>query len=175
MTTPGVLAASLAKRAPGYTSLGLPDPRAATSRSRHRDCADVEDGAVAATSSGWTHIRYSACMGSPGPSTEHAIRAWASSLLQQARIISGLSQRDLSTAAGVPRSTIARIESGQMQPTLPTLQRILIATGVEMRIRLEPYDDHDDVLDALAAADPDRARRARSGVDELATRLTPLP
>ena len=110
-------------------------------------------------------------MGSPGPTTQHAIRAWASSLVQQARLRGGLSQRELALAAGVPRSTIARIESGQMQPTVPMLARILIAAGLEMRIRLEPYDDHDDVLDALAAADPRRARRAKAGTDELAARM----
>lgn len=114
-------------------------------------------------------------MGSPRPSTQHAIRAWAASLLEQARIARGLSQRELAVAAGVPRSTIARIESGQMQPTLPMLQRILIGAGLEMRIRLEPYDDHDDVLDALAASDPDRAQSSRRGVDDLAARLTPMP
>lgn len=82
-----------------------------------------------------------------------------------------MSQRELAVAAQVPRSTIARIESGRMQPTVPMLQKILIAAGWEMRIRLEPYDGHDDVLDALAAADPDRARRTKAGADALAARL----
>jgi len=110
-------------------------------------------------------------MAAAGPSTQHAIRGWASSLLRLARQRSGLSQRELAVTAQVPRSTIARIESGQMQPTVPMLQKILIAAGWEMRIRLEPYDSHDDVLDALAAADPGRARRAKTGADALAARL----
>lgn len=110
-------------------------------------------------------------MATAGPTTQDAIRAWSSSLLRQARQRSGLSQRELARAADVPRSTIARIESGQMQPTVPMLQKILIAAGWEMRIRLEPYDSHNDVLDALAAADPDRARRAKAGADSLAARL----
>ncbi len=120
-------------------------------------------------------MRYSIGMATPGPTTQHALSLWASSLLQQARIITGLSQRGLAAAAGVPRSTVVRIEAGTMQPTLPTLQRILIAAGQEMRIRLEPYDDHDDVLDNLAALDPDRAARAKAGADEFAARMRAAP
>ena len=37
-----------------------------------------------------------------------------------------------------------------MQPTLSMLYRILAAADLEPRIRLERYDDHDDILDALA-------------------------
>jgi hypothetical protein len=43
-----------------------------------------------------------------------------------------------------------------MQPTLPLLYRLLAAADLEPRIRLEAYDDHDDVLDALAHRDPER-------------------
>lgn len=127
---------------------------------------------MSAPSARWTRIRYTRVMARPGPSTEHAIGVWASSLLRQARLRSGLSQRQLSEAAGVPRSTVARVESGQMQPTLPMLERLVLAAGLEMRIRLEPYDDHDDVLDALASADPGRARAARSAADRLAAQLS---
>ncbi|MDT5232526.1 MAG: hypothetical protein QOI39_3026 [Mycobacterium sp.] len=51
----------------------------------------------------------------------------------------------------MPQSTIARIESGARQPSLPVLARILAAVDLEPRIRLETYDDHDDVLDARDA------------------------
>lgn len=69
-------------------------------------------------------------------------------------------------------STVARIETGHVQPTLPMLQTILIAAGWEMRIRRETYDGHDDVLDTLAAVDPARARSAKAGTDALAARLS---
>ena len=82
--------------------------------------------------------------------TEHA----AANLLKLARVEKNLTQRALATAAGVPHSTVARIESGAMQPTLPLLYRLLAAADLEPRIRLLPYDAHDDVLDALAARDP---------------------
>lgn len=63
-------------------------------------------------------------MATAGPSSQHAVRAWASSLPHQARLRSGLSQRELAVAAKVRRSTVARIESGRMQPTVPMLQKI---------------------------------------------------
>jgi transcriptional regulator with XRE-family HTH domain len=59
-----------------------------------------------------------------------------------------MSQRQLAEASGVPQSTIARIESGARQPSLPLLARILAAVDLEPRITLEQYDAHDDVLDA---------------------------
>lgn len=52
-----------------------------------------------------------------------------------------MTQQQSGDAAWVPRSTVARIESVAMQPTFPMLQRLIIATGLEVRTRLEPYDD----------------------------------
>jgi transcriptional regulator with XRE-family HTH domain len=72
----------------------------------------------------------------------------AGNLLRLARMRSGLSQRQLAEAAGVPQSTVARIETYRQQPTLPLLARLFAASGLELRTRLEEYDDHDDVLDA---------------------------
>ena len=73
----------------------------------------------------------------------------------------GMSQRELAEAAQVPQSTIARIESGARQPSLPLLVRILAAVDLEPRIRLEAYDAHDDVLDAEDALLTDAQREAR--------------
>jgi transcriptional regulator with XRE-family HTH domain len=90
-------------------------------------------------------------MATPGPTTAKNITHLAANLLKIARIDKGLSQQQLAVAAGVPKSTIGRIETGAMQPTLPLLCRILAAADLELRPRLEPYEDHDDVLDALDA------------------------
>ena len=49
------------------------------------------------------------------------------------------------------QSTVARIESGVQQPSRPLLVRILAGAGLEPRIALAPYGDHDDVLDATEA------------------------
>jgi len=48
----------------------------------------------------------------------------------------------------VTQSEIARIESGKREPSIPTIQRILAGAGLELRFRLMPRDDHDQVLNA---------------------------
>lgn len=62
------------------------------------------------------------------------------------RAKAGLTQRELAAKAGVPYSTIAKIESGRRQPTHPTMAKILAAVDLSLSTRLAPYDDHDDVL-----------------------------
>jgi transcriptional regulator with XRE-family HTH domain len=95
------------------------------------------------------------------PSTERAVDAWAGNVLRLARAKKGMSQRELARAAGVPPSTIAKIESGQRQPTHPTLAKILASVGLALTTRLEPYDDHDDVL---WSRDQQRSDEERSAV-----------
>lgn len=68
-----------------------------------------------------------------------------------AREESGLSQRELAERAGVAQSEIARIESGNREPSIPTLQRIVAGAGLEIRFRLAARDDHDQVLTARQA------------------------
>lgn len=70
----------------------------------------------------------------------------AAGLVLLARQEAGLSQRELAERAGVTQSEIARIESGKREPSIPTLQRILAGAGLELRFRLAPSDDHDEVL-----------------------------
>jgi hypothetical protein len=58
------------------------------------------------------------------------------------------------------------------QPSLPVLARILAAIDLEMRITLEDYDNHDDVLDAennRLSADQRTVRRATQ--DQFAAQL----
>lgn len=80
------------------------------------------------------------------PWTQDAVDAWAASLLILARQRRGLTQRDLAIRAGVPQSTIARVETGQQQPSHPYLMRLLAAADFTLSARLIAYDDHDDVL-----------------------------
>jgi len=69
--------------------------------------------------------------------------------LRRARAKKGISQAQLAALAGVLRSTVERIEAGTRQPSLVALSRLLGAVDLEMRIRL---DDYDDVLNANYAA-----------------------
>ncbi|MPZ69981.1 MAG: helix-turn-helix domain-containing protein [Actinobacteria bacterium] len=68
---------------------------------------------------------------------------WAGNLIRRARREGGLSQRELARRAATSQPAIAAYESGGRTPTFATLVRIIRAAGLEMRVRLEPYDDHD--------------------------------
>lgn len=81
-----------------------------------------------------------------GPRTQQSVDTWAGNVLRVARAKAGLTQRQLAAKAGVPHSTIAKIESGVRQPTHPTMAKILAAVDLSLSTRLVPYDDHDDVL-----------------------------
>jgi transcriptional regulator with XRE-family HTH domain len=53
----------------------------------------------------------------------------AARLLTYARRTAGLTQRGLARAAGVPHSTVARIELAKLSPRADTLDRLLRAAG----------------------------------------------
>ncbi|MFP5345577.1 MAG: helix-turn-helix transcriptional regulator [Actinomycetes bacterium] len=113
-------------------------------------------------------IGYHVSMVTMGPTRQRYSERWAGNLLRMVRAKRGWTQRQLADAAGVPQSTIGRIESGAMQPTLPLLDRIVVSADLELRTRLESYDDHDDVLDSLNAGLSTEDRRA---ADEATTKL----
>jgi len=76
----------------------------------------------------------------------------AGSVVTLARVRAKMTQRQLAEASGIAQSTIARIESGAADPQFSTVERLLAAVGLEMRTRIEPIDDHDQVLEAVQAA-----------------------
>ena len=103
-----------------------------------------------------------------GPTTsEHAERL-AGNLLKVARAKSGMSQRELAETAHIAQSTVARIESGSRQPSLPVLAKILAALNLEMRITLANYDAHDDVLGTDSALSADEHATRRTAQDRFA-------
>jgi len=107
-----------------------------------------------------------------GPTRIGHVERLAGNLLKVARSQTGVSQRQLAELAGMPQSTIARIESGTRQPSLPVLARILAAVDLEVRIRLTPYEGHDDVLDATEARlTPDELTRRRADQDAFVAAL----
>jgi transcriptional regulator with XRE-family HTH domain len=77
----------------------------------------------------------------------------AARTLRAARRARAVSQRELAALAGVPRSTVARAESGQVAPSLGTLARLLGALGYRVVAAdrrgqlLELDDDHDRLRD----------------------------
>lgn len=72
----------------------------------------------------------------------------AGALILQARLLADLTQQELAGVAGLSQPDVSAYETGRRQPTLPMLYRLLAATGLEPRIRLEPLDRHDDVVRA---------------------------
>ena len=94
----------------------------------------------------------------------------ASGLLRLARDKAGLTQAALAAQAGVSQQSVSAYETGRKEPTLPTLQRLLAAAGLEMRIRLEPIDYHDATLETFLQTLPparqaELAEQSRSRVE----------
>ncbi|GAA2793746.1 helix-turn-helix domain-containing protein [Kribbella solani] len=58
----------------------------------------------------------------------------AGDLLRQAREDAGLSRSALAAKAGVPTSTVSRIEAGSSDPTLTMLSRLVAAAGQELSV-----------------------------------------
>lgn len=61
------------------------------------------------------------------------LREFADQIIS-ARIACGMTQFDLADAAGLPRSTIARLESGEANPTVKTLGKLSAALGVAFEV-----------------------------------------
>jgi transcriptional regulator with XRE-family HTH domain len=61
----------------------------------------------------------------------------AGSLLRRARIGAGLSQAELAVRAGVAQSVISAYEAGRRQPALPTLARLVDATGYDLVVDVQ--------------------------------------
>ncbi len=61
-------------------------------------------------------------------------------LLREARSRARLSQSELARRAGVPQSVVSEYEAGRRQPALPTLAKLVAATGHELTLGLERSD-----------------------------------
>lgn len=55
---------------------------------------------------------------------------------------------------------VSAYEHDRRQPTLPTLLKLVKAAGFDLRMHLEPVDDHDDVLAARESKRPAAEREA---------------
>jgi transcriptional regulator with XRE-family HTH domain len=61
--------------------------------------------------------------------------SFAGRLVRAARVRADLSQRALAKAAGVPPSTVVRIESGHVSPRVDTFVRLLEAAGTSSAVK----------------------------------------
>jgi transcriptional regulator with XRE-family HTH domain len=85
------------------------------------------------------------------------------SLLRDARLRAGLTQRELAQRAKTAQSVVARIEGGRTSPTWDTLVRLLAAAGFDLHaeLALRPVADSHmlgDVARILALTPEDRLR-----------------
>lgn len=98
----------------------------------------------------------------------------AAALVQIARLRAGLSQRELAERAAVPATMVSAYERDRRQPTVETLRKLVRAAGFELRMQLEPYDPHDDVLAALERDRTPEERSRRDRQIEAWRRATPV-
>lgn len=73
-------------------------------------------------------------------------------MVARARAAAGLSRRALATRAGVPTSTVSRIEQGEVDPTVTMLARLLGAAGEQLELHSRALSDDEPTLAGLAGA-----------------------
>jgi transcriptional regulator with XRE-family HTH domain len=89
----------------------------------------------------------------------------AGTLLREARLRAGLTQRELGRLADVPQPAISRIERGHVSPRLDTLDELLKRCGLGLDLVDRPGRDVDRTLirERLRLS---AAQRARLAADE---------
>ena len=106
-----------------------------------------------------------------------AVMEGPAALLRRTRTAVGLSSRSLAARAGVPASTVTRIETGRVDPTTAMLRRLLAAAGHELRLEAAPLpaprapelaDLADAVLPGATVGDRPDWTRLRAFLDHLA-------
>lgn len=91
--------------------------------------------------------------------------------LLHARRRARLTQRELAARAGVPQSTVARIERGTHMPRVDTFERLLEACGMDIELTHKRGEGVDVTLiqDRLALTPDERVRLNIHDQDHLAT------
>jgi len=90
-------------------------------------------------------------------------------LVRRARRIADLSQREMAAAAGVSRSTVARVESGELTPSLDVTQRLLATAGLHLVV----VDGEGRVVKPMRESDETRDGGGRRYPSHLDTILDP--
>ena len=83
---------------------------------------------------------------------------FAAGLIRLARSKADLTQSELAELAGVSQQVVSAYETGRKEPTLPSLQRLLAAAGYDLRVHLEPTDEHDDSVATFIESLPPETR-----------------
>lgn len=75
-------------------------------------------------------------------------------LIAEARVLAGLSQRELARRAKTSAAAIANYENGHQQPRFDTLMRIIEAAGYELRCKVAEPDGQSRLYKAWEATVP---------------------
>ena len=73
-------------------------------------------------------------------------------------------ETSFASSVGLTPSELDDLESGRVSLSLDDTESLLNQAGLEQFARLEPYDDHDDLLHQAAVAEPSRNRTRRQHV-----------
>jgi transcriptional regulator with XRE-family HTH domain len=94
----------------------------------------------------------------------------AGNLLRYSRARATLTQRELAERAGIPQSSVARIETGHVTPRADTLNRLLLACGVRLDgvPRRGEGVDRTGIRELLALSPEERLSRAVAEARNLA-------
>jgi len=88
-------------------------------------------------------------------------------LIREARLRTGLTQKELARRAGTSQPAIARWESGAVVPTFERLREIVRACGLELTFGLANYDDsYDEWIDRYLELTPEE--RVQQALDRAA-------
>ena len=69
-----------------------------------------------------------------------------SNLVREARRRAGFTQAELAERAGVPKSTVGRIESGARMPSTKMVERLVRAAGLRVSVSLSEPDPGTDSM-----------------------------
>jgi transcriptional regulator with XRE-family HTH domain len=69
-----------------------------------------------------------------------------SNLVKEARRRAGFTQAELARRAGVPKSTVGRIESGARVPSTEMVERLVRAAGLDVSVSLSEPDPGTDSM-----------------------------
>jgi transcriptional regulator with XRE-family HTH domain len=91
----------------------------------------------------------------------------AAQFVREARLRAGLTQRALASRAGVSQPLVARIENGQVEPSLERVLELVRACGFDLEIHVVPLDEDSWTLaEQGARLDPDaRLERLLAGIE----------
>lgn len=90
-------------------------------------------------------------------------------LVTSARHQAGLTQQQLAERAGTSQPAVARLERGEGNPSLATIERLLAAAGFDLRLELLPRQARRDAVIEAYKRDVDRTplrENLRKSVDQ---------